>query len=342
MYHLRFNGTHYQIGHRWGQLLKQRGIQILQTVPFPITKHRQDFADACVPVYAKHFPQVLEEIQGIAEGQACKCRDLQAVLFGMYCIMPAAHCSCFVTKAKDGGVILGRNSDFLTSIEKLYMNTIYQFLDDTYSFNGNTTAFVEMEDGINQHGLAVGLTSVAPLTIQPGINAGMLLRLFLEKCKTVGDVLLMLKSIPVASSQTFVVADAFGDAALLECTPDKIEVEYITEETPFACATNMFNTPKMQQYNNLPQDTWQAGERYATMQAYLRQNTKAITVQKAQSLLAGQQGFICQYNRKTGKDTVWSALYSLPQKTVYRAEGNPGRKAFKQDCRAFLKEIPQM
>ena len=45
-----------------------------------------------------------------------------------------------------------------------------------------------MEDGINEYGLAVGLTSVAPTKIKPGINAGMLLRLFLEKCKSVTEL----------------------------------------------------------------------------------------------------------------------------------------------------------
>jgi len=36
------------------------------------------------------------------------------------------------------------------------MNCIYK-LNEVYSFNGNTTAFVQMEDGINEHGLAIGL-----------------------------------------------------------------------------------------------------------------------------------------------------------------------------------------
>jgi predicted choloylglycine hydrolase len=31
------------------------------------------------------------------------------------------------------------------------MNCIYN-LDGSYAFNGNTTAYAEMEDGVNEHG----------------------------------------------------------------------------------------------------------------------------------------------------------------------------------------------
>lgn len=58
--------------------------------------------------------------------------------------------------------VLARNSDFLTETEKWNMNCIYKFSNGSNAFQGNTTAFVEMEDGINEYGLAIGLTSVCP------------------------------------------------------------------------------------------------------------------------------------------------------------------------------------
>ena len=41
----------------------------------------------------------------------------------MYCIMPEQKCPCVALKMKNH-IILARNSDFLTEIEKLYMNCI--------------------------------------------------------------------------------------------------------------------------------------------------------------------------------------------------------------------------
>lgn len=58
-----------------------------------------------------------------------------------------------------------------------------------------------------------------------------------------------------------------------------------------------------------------------------------LDVSQAQGLLAGQYGFLCQYDRAQGKDTVWSVLYGLGQGRIYRAEGNPSRTPFALDPR---------
>ena len=50
-------------------------------------------------------------------------------------------------------------------------------------------------------------------------------------------------------------------------------------------------------------------------------------------LLCGKYGFVCQYDRKTNADTVWSVVYDLKNNKVYRVEGNPCRKKFKKDIR---------
>lgn len=77
---------------------------------------------------------------------------LQAVLFSMYAMPPACHCSCFAV-ADHETILFGRNSDFLTELEKYNLNVIYHIDADSYGFTGNTTAFLELEDGINEQGL---------------------------------------------------------------------------------------------------------------------------------------------------------------------------------------------
>lgn len=62
-------------------------------------------------------------------------------------------------------------------------------------------------DGGNEHGFAAGLTFVYPVRIAPGLNAGMLLRYLLEKCQIVKEVLESLRQLPIASAQTFTLAD---------------------------------------------------------------------------------------------------------------------------------------
>ena len=61
-----------------------------------------------------------------------------------------------------------------------------------------------------------------------------------------------------------------------------------------------------------------------------------MDVKYAQNLLSGKYGFLCQYDRNTKKDTVWSVIYDLKHKSIYRAEGNPIRKSFIKDSRFVL------
>ena len=331
MHHARYKGTHYEAGFRWGSLLKKHQKFILGNIPFEITEDRIEYAMSCVPIYEEYYPEILNEIRGLAEGQGCDRRILQTILFSMYAMPPTKYCSCFAVKTQDG-VLLGRNSDFLTDLEKLNMNVIYNLNDGAYAFTGNTTAFVEIEDGINEHGLAIGLTSVYPTNVRPGFNAGTLLRYLLEKCRTVTEAIYRLKNVPIASAQTFTLSDANEEIAVIECNSENVLVNTGTAEK-FVCATNIFHDPEMLRYNQPDIDDWFAEKRYRTMRSALSELSSRKDLIFAQSLLSGRKGFICQYDRGTGKDTVWSVIYDSKHKKIYRCEKNPMRGRFMEDTR---------
>lgn len=332
MYHNRFKGNHYDIGFRWGTLLREHGSRLLERIDFPITEERLRFAADCVPVYQQYFPEILAEIQGVADGQKCAVEPLRAFLFSMYAMPPACHCSCFAVAGGDK-VLFGRNSDFLVSLEKTNTNAIYRFSGEAIDFTGNSTAFIEMEDGVNAHGLAVGLTAVYPHAIKPGMNAGMLLRYFLEKCRSTEAVIQCIQELPISSAQTFTVADRNGSIAVLEANRDRVEVIRPTEEKPYVCATNRFHSAPMADYCGKTLDDWEAEPRYQTLTRALDKKAGDMGLPGVMALLSGRDGFICQYDRKTGKDTVWSVVYDLSAPAIYRAEGNPGRRKFLEDTR---------
>lgn len=332
MYHARFKNTHYEAGFHWGQLIKSHGTRISDQPTFQITEDRKAFVNGCIPVYEKFYPEILEEIKGISDAQQIPYPDLCAFLLSMYCFELSNHCTCFAFQ-DDDCIILGRNSDFLTALEHLYMNCLYQ-LDNAIPFNGNTTAFVQMEDGINAYGLAAGLTFVYPKVRGYGFNAGMLVRYILEKCRTTQEALSFLKAVPIASQQTITILDAMGNMAVAECNPYAVEIIYPKETGRFVVAANNFTSPKMAPFKNGPAiDDWRSSERYHTAyQALLSQNNR-FSLELAQDILSGKLGFMCQYDRKTGADTVWSVIYDVKNQKIYRAEGNPSRKRFVEDLR---------
>jgi predicted choloylglycine hydrolase len=241
------------------------------------------------------------------------------------------RCTCFAFR-KDDEIVFARNSDFLVSIEKLYMNCLYA-LDGAYAFNGNTTAYVEMEDGVNEHGLAAGLCFIYPIVTRPGFNAGMLIRYLLEKCKTTGEAIAALMSLPIASSQTITLADASGDIAVVECNAEKLVIIRPEPGSHFVATANCFTSSEMQPYRNTEIDDWRAEERYRTAWNALTNHPEKLSAGFAEEILAGKHGFMCQYDRKANADTVWSVIYDLKRRQIRRAEGNPSRKAFREDTR---------
>lgn len=332
MLHVQFTGSHYEIGLQLGAHLARLGHRIPDRVPFPLTGPRLEFARACLPHCRRWFPAALEELQGLAEGQDCPPDALAAILLTMYAMPPAALCSCFALR-NSRGVLFGRNSDSLTALEEQNANHLLRFSDGGLPFLANTTAFVEMEDGINGDGLAVGLTSVPPGRPRPGLNAGLQLRLLLESCRTVPQALHLLRQLPASSCHTLVLADRTGEIALAECHPEGVAVRHPREADAFVCATNAFHLPELAHLRRSVADDWQAETRYRTMTRALAGRGSTLDAAGGMDLLAGRWGFLCQYDRSQGRDTVWSVLWDGGAGRLWRAEGNPGRVPFQQDHR---------
>lgn len=336
MYHGRFKKSHYEAGFNFGRLLYNNGKIISNNPTFKITEERRNFAKKCLPIYEKYYPKILEEIKGLADGQNDFYEDFYTFLFSMYCFEFNNHCTCIAIK-DNNNIILGRNSDFLVSLEKLYMNCLYS-LDNVYAFNENTTAFIEIEDGINEHGLAVGLTFIYPTIKKEGFNAGMLVRYLLEKCKNTAEAITFLKNVPIASQQTLTIADRTGNIVVVECNCEKIEIIRPDKYGNFVVAANEFNSSNMKQYNNYEVDNWNAKERYLVSYNTLKECKNKYSYSVIRDILLGKYGFMCQYDRKIDADTVWSVIYDIKNKDIFRVEGNPRRKKFKKDIRLKFKD----
>jgi len=94
---------------------------------------------------------------------------------------------------------------------------------------------------------------------------------------------------------------------------------------------------KMKKYNNYEVDDWKAEERYLVAYNTLKEYKNAYSFNLVRDILSGKYGFMCQYDRKTDADTVWSVIYDITNNDIYRVEGNPKRKEFKKDTRLKFK-----
>lgn len=166
----------------------------------------------------------------------------------------------------------------------------------------------------------------------------MLVRYLLEKCKTTNEAINCLKKLPIASQQTLTIADKTGNIVVVECNSKDIEIMKPNQDGEFVASANEFNSQKLKKFNNYIVDNWRAQERYLIAYNSLKSNTKRFSFELAQNILAGKYGFMCQYDRKIGADTVWSVIYDIKNNKIFRVEGNPARKKFKEDKRLKFKE----
>lgn len=336
MYHIRMKESHYEAGFKLGSNLRKHGVVFNSCPTFDITEEMFEFTKKCLPIYQKYYPEILDEIKGLADGQEISFEFLSTMLCSMYCFVPDHHCSCLAISDGDS-IYLGRNSDFLVSLEKLYMNCLYS-LNDCYAFNGNTTAFIEMEDGMNEHQLGIGFTFIYPTKIKPGINSGLLLRMILEKCKTVEEAINLLKTVPIASQQTYTIADRNGNIVVVECNCCEVICRYPSKNKNYVCTANSFNSKELLSYNKPEHiDDWNAKKRFETMTNALNKKD-SYTFDYVKQILSGKHGFMCQYDRSLNADTVWSCIYDIKNGLVYRVEGNPSRKKFTLDNRMKFKK----
>ena len=328
MNHLNFNCRHYEAGRKYGSLFRENGIDICSQ--FKFTEEKYQFGQSCLNAYKTFYPEMLEEIQGVADGQRRSFDEIYTFISSMYCKTFGNFCTCFA--CRDGmNYFFGRNSDFIVALEDFYSSCFYQ-LDNSYSFLGNTTSFVQMEDGINEKGLAAGLTFIYPTVLGRGFNAGMLIRFILEKCSTVGEAMDKIKQLPIASSQTLTLADKMGNMVVAECNSKEYSFIFPENEKRFVVTANRFNSEKMKRYNVTDGYDLFSEERYITGRTALR-NTECYSLGFVKDLLSGKMGFMCQYDRTKGADTVWSSIYDMNGGAIYRAEGNPSCGVYETETR---------
>ena len=149
------------------------------------------------------------------------------------------------------------------------------------------------------------------------------------------------RQVPIASAQTFLLADRSGSAALVECCSQGTAVRYASTDHPALWSVNAFHLSETAPYQGRPEDDWGAAERWHTLDRVLTRQGACLTPYQAIKLLSGRYGFLCQYDRTQGKDTVWSVVCDLAHGRLWRAEGNPARVPFQLDRKfSFLSARP--
>lgn len=245
-------------------------------------------------------------------------------------------CTAFAYSS-NGRTIYGRNNDLPPYLRGGSKSEIYAPKNGN-RFNITTSSFINGEEGVNEHGLAVAMTFVMTdlEKIKAGFNSCFIVRYLLEKADNTEQAVSLLMGLPVSSNCNILLADKKGNMVVVECTPilKKVRAAEIFENGSIVCTVNSFTSDEMKPYDDAKGNDYDSHRRYRTvLDSFSSERIKDEYIETTEHLLKGDYGFMCQYDDEPDFETVWSSIFDLDSLVIYRAEGDPRKKKFVTDNR---------
>lgn len=340
MYHLRLKGGHYQMGVKQGKIFQKSNI----TFPLHLDKFQLEYGKRSEKILKKFFPEVCEEIRGVSDTIGVDYMTFVSWLLCMGCCMynlednipvEIRGCTAFAY-CKNGNIIYGRNNDLPPYLKNGSKSELYSPSNGN-RFNITTSSFINGEEGLNEHGLAVAMTFVMTNleNIQAGFNSCFIVRYLLEKADSTKNALSLLMELPIASNCNILIADKCGEMIVVECMPSTKRVREAENlnNGKIVCTVNSFTSDEMKRYDAANGDDYHSDKRYHTVMDSFSTHINGNFIEATEQLLKGAYGFMCQYDDEPDFETVWSSVFDLKSLIIYRAEGDPRKKKFLTDSR---------
>lgn len=342
MYHLRLKGTPYQMGVKRGRIFQRCKIAF----PLQLDHFQLEHGEKSEKILKEFFPEVCEEIKGVSDVIGIDYPVFASWMLCMGCCMynleknipvEVRGCTAFA-RSKNGRVIYGRNNDLPPYLREGSKSEIY-IPKNGNRFHIATSSFINGEEGMNEHGLAVAMTFVMTRLekIRPGFNSCFIVRYLLEKADSTEQAISLLMDLPVASNCNILLADKSGNMAVAECTPSlkRIRESEALDHGSMICTVNSFTSDEMKPYDDANGNDYGSSERYGVVMDCLRKGAEGDAIRETKRLLRGDYGFMCQYDEEPDFETVWSSIFDLESLVIYRAEGDPRKNRFLVDGRLY-------
>lgn len=243
---------------------------------------------------------------------------------------PGWACSLFVTFADPAQPIFARNFDWqqapalllftdppngyasVSMVDISYLGYDESSLDKLQSFAGQQDLLYAPRipfDGMNEHGLVVGMAAVDPTAIpndprKPTIGSLRIIRLMLDRARTVGEALAVFQQYNVDFSGGppihYLVADQEGQSAVIEYKEGELRVTH--SDGPWQVATNFYLADSTAAQR-------QADRRYNRLDTMLTEATGQASFSEAMTMLAD----VAQHH------TRWSIVYGIKSGAVWLA-----------------------
>jgi isopenicillin-N N-acyltransferase-like protein len=280
-------------------------------------------------VMATHFPELLEEIRGVAEGAQLPYNSI--LLETAYPFTSGGPSNCTIISAlgnatRDRAPIVGRNYDFLLDFKKCNQLRSVTGKSSRFSFVGGTITVLGVEEGMNSAGLFIGDAGWEPkeLPSSRGLSSRQVMQLVLENCISVDtaiDFILQTPKFANNAGTCYLLADK-REAVAIEMGLTKICLR--RSEEGIQVASNAFLTSVAEEIKP-PEPT--AFTRYNLVRKCLHETRGEVDNMFMRKLLSDHSIPICSHNEI---NTLRSIIVKTNEKKMMVADGHPCASKFKR------------
>lgn len=331
------------MGIERGQYFKKANIKF----PLKLDEFQLKHGTESEKILKNFFPEVCDEIRGVSDTIGADYLTFISWMLCMGCCMynldnnfpvEIRGCTAFAF-FKDNRVIYGRNNDLPPYLRDSSKSEIY-VPQNGNKFNITTSSFINGEEGLNEHGLAVAMTFVMTdiKKIRAGFNSCFIVRYLLEKANNTQQAISLMSDLPIASNCNILIVDKCGKMAVVECTPTfkKIRGEESFNNGNIVCTVNSFTSDEMKPFDDAKGNDYDSYKRYKTViDSFSSGYITDDYIKTTEQLLKGEYGFMCQYDNEPDFETVWSSIFDLKKLLIYRSEGDPRKNDFISDTRLY-------
>lgn len=315
-----FKGSFYEIGRQQGEIYRQNGLDLT------FIKVNQKIVAEQLKIYKKHYPQLLEEIEGIAVGGNFDKEKLLHIYLALEIVgfaktfnMPLS-CTIFGVK-NSNGTFVGRNLDWLPITEKV-MESYKREAEGCYKLLAVSDMFIgspsdvehnfllyDAIDVINEKGLFVGITFAYGNTWSYGLSWNELTRIIGEQCSTVDEALDIFKNIPVSIPKNFFIADKKGNMAVVNHNSNKYKIVYPKDNV--LIQTNHYTDPELSKIDRVLIETPTHNtyiRYYETLQKINQVNKNKFQLSDVIKILGNPNLYVCQNHEIK---TIWTLALDM-------------------------------
>ena len=214
-----FKGTYYEIG-------QQRAKYLRAFKPPPSTPQDVVFARECWKVVEATYPAILDEFRGLQDAGDFNEEDFFAYFFARKEGL-IGGCTAFAVLpsiAQEECTIIGRNYDWIYSdhtwceLRLICPTGTYPTLSYTHHWAGSP-------DVLNSKGLFVTMSSLPRTEARrPGLQWNLVIDIMMATCRDVRQATAFMTEVVHLRSMNYLIADAQGDAAVVQALPEAVTV----------------------------------------------------------------------------------------------------------------------